>query len=222
LNAGFSITTSGSGYTGNASVTISGGGGSGANAFAVVSSGNVTSIIVDTAGSGYTTSPTITIAAPPVTSGNTTAVAVYNGEDKKSGGNAVTRYMTRRVTLADGFESGDLRVYLTAYQPSTSTIYVYYKILSDSDNDVFDNKSYQLMTQIGNANFSSTSKTDFRELTFAPGVSGTANNNVSYTSNSSAFNTFKTFAIKVVMSSTDTTNVPKVRDIRAIALPAGS
>ena len=221
LNTGFSVTTIGSGYTGNTSVTISGGNGSGANAYAVVSSGNVTSIIVDTAGSGYTTSPTITIAAPTVSSGNTTAVAVYNGEDKKSGGNAITRYITRRVTLADGFESGDLRVYLTAYQPSTSTIYVYYKILSDSDNDVFDNKSYQLMTQLGNGNFSSTNKADYRELTFAPGVSGTANNNVSYVSGSSAFNTFKTFAIKVVIASTDSTNVPKVRDLRVIAMPSG-
>jgi hypothetical protein len=123
--------------------------------------------------------------------------------------------------LADGFESGDLRVYLTAYQPSTSTIYVYYKILSDSDNDVFDNKSYQLMTQLGNGNFSSTNKADYRELTFAPGVSGTANNNVSYVSGSSAFNTFKTFAIKVVIASTDSTNVPKVRDLRVIAMPSG-
>ena len=77
------------------------------------------------------------------------------------------------------------------------------------------------MTQLGNANFVSTSKTDFRELAFAPGVSGAANNTVSYTSGSTAFNSFKTFAIKVVMAGSDTTNVPKVRDLRAIALPAG-
>jgi len=218
LNSGFSITAGGSAYTGNTTVTISGGGGSGANAYAVVSSGNVTSIVVDTPGSGYTTSPTITISG----GAGSGATATYNGEDKKSGGNAVTRYITRRVTLADGFESGDLRVYLTAYKPSTSNIYVYYKILSDSDNDVFDNKSYQLMTEIGNANYAATSKTDFRELTFAPGVSGTANNNVVYTSSTASFNTFKTFAIKVVMASTDTTNVPKVRDVRAIALPTGA
>ena len=163
------------------------------------------------------TTPTITISG----GAGSGATATYNGEDKKSGGNAVTRYITRRVTLADGFESGDLRVYLTAYKPSTSNIYVYYKILSDSDNDVFDNKSYQLMTEIGNANYAATSKTDFRELTFAPGVSGTANNNVVYTSSTASFNTFKTFAIKVVIASTDSTNVPKVRDLRVIAMPSG-
>jgi len=115
-----------------------------------------------------------------------------------------------------------LRVYLTAYKPSGSNIYVYYKILSGSDADIFDDKSYQLMTQLGNPNFASTSRTDFRELAFAPGVSDTANNIVSYTSGSTAFNSFKTFAIKVVMASNETIDVPKVRDLRAIALPSGA
>jgi hypothetical protein len=223
-NSNFVITTLGTGYTGNTGVTITGGGGSGANAYAVANTttGNITAIIVDVPGSGYTTSPTITIAAPPVTGGNTTAVAVYNGEDKKSDGNAKVRYITRRVTLADGFDSGDLRVYLTAYKPSGSNIHVYYKILSGSDSDIFDNKSYQLMTQLGNPNFASTNKTDYRELAFAPGVNNTANNTVSYTSGSTAFNSFKTFAIKVVMTSNETVDVPKVRDLRAIALPSGA
>jgi len=223
LNTGFTITTAGSGYTGNAAVTIgTDGGGSGANAYAVanVTTGNITSIIVDVGGSGYTSSPTITIAPPPVTGGNTTSVVVYNGENKKSGGNAATRYIMRRVTLADGFDSGDLRVYLTGYKPSGSNIHVYYKILSASDSDTFDTKNYQLMTEIGNNNFVSLTNNDYRELTFAPGVSGAANNSVSYTTNGSSFNSFKTFAIKIVLTGTNTTDVPKVRDVRAIALPA--
>ena len=222
LNTGFTITTAGSGYTANANVSIEGGGGSGANAYAVanVTTGNITSIIVDVGGSGYTTSPTITIGTPPVTSGNTTSVVVYNGEDKKSGGNSVTRYMTRRVNLADGFDSGDLRVYLTGYKPSGSNIHVYYKILSGSDSDTFETKNYQLMTEIGNGNFVSVTNNDYRELVFAPGISGAANNSVTYTTNTSSFNSFKTFSIKIVMSGTDTTNVPKVRDVRAVALPA--
>ena len=218
LNTGFSITTSGASYTGNAKVTISGGGGSSANAYAVanVTTGNITSIIVDIPGTGYTSSPIITISG----GGGSGATATYNGEDKKSGGNSVTRYMTRRVTLNDGFDSGDLRVYLTGYKPSDSNIYVYYKILSRSDSDTFDSKNYQLMTEIGNGNFVSANKSDYRELSFAPGVSGVANNSVSYTTSSSSFNTFKTFAIKIVMSGTNTTDVPKVRDVRAIAFPA--
>lgn len=222
LNSGFLIANSGSAYANSAdvTVTISGGGGSGAVATATVASNVITAITLTSGGSGYTTSPTITIT--PGSGGGSGASVTYNGEDKKTGGNAAVRYMTRRVTLADGFDSGDLRVYLTAYKPTGSDINVYYKILSGSDADVFDNKDYQLMTQLGNANFVSTNKKDYRELSFAPGVSSAANNSVSYASGSTAFNSFKTFAIKIVMSGSETTDVPKVRDLRAIALPSGA
>ncbi len=222
INSGFVIANGGTGYANSAdvTVTITGGGGSGAVATATVTSNVITAITLTSAGSGYTTSPTITIT--PGSGGGSSASVTYNGEDKKSGGNAKVRYMTRRVTLADGFDSGDLRVYLTAYKPSGSDVHVYYKLLSDSDADIFDNKNYQLMTQLGNANFVSTNKLDYRELAYAPGTSSTANNSVSYTSGATAFNTFKTFAIKIVMSGSDTTDVPKVRDLRAIALPAGT
>jgi len=222
-NSDINITNGGTLYSSNANavVTISaptGSNGSVALASAIVTNNVITSVYLTSPGSGYITSPTITIADANTT--GTGATIVYNGEDKKSGGNAVTRYITRRVTLNDGFDSGDLRVYLTGYKPSGSNIYVYYKILSRSDSDTFDTKNYQLMTEIGNNNFVSLAYDDFRELVFAPGISGAANNSVTYTTTNSSFNSFKTFAIKIVMSGTNTTDVPKVRDIRAIALPA--
>ena len=218
-NSNFTVTVGGSGYTGNANVTITGGGGSGANAYAVVANGNVTSIVVDSVGSGYITSPTITIGAPSVPAGNTTATATFNGEDKKSGGNAVVRYVTRKVVLNDGFDAGDLRVYLTAYKPQGSEVYVFYKILSNSDPETFDDKNYQLMTRIG-ANFVSTTKTDKREMVFAPGVNGVANNSVSYTSGATSYKSFRTFAIKIVMVGNDPVDVPVISDFRSIAYPS--
>jgi len=222
INSGFTIANSGSAYANSAdvTVTITGGGGSGATATATVASNAITAITLTNAGSGYTTSPTITIT--PGSGGGSGASVTYNGEDKKSGGNAKVRYMTRRVTLADGFDSGDLRVYLTAYKPSGSNIHVYYKVLSGSDSETFDDKKYQLMGQLGNPNFISTGENDYRELVFAPGTTDIANNAITYTTGSTAYNTFKTFSIKVVMSGSDTTDVPKVRDLRAIALPSGT
>jgi hypothetical protein len=64
---GATLTESGCGYTNNPlpTVTITGGGGSGAIAQAVVSNGRVTAINIINAGSGYTSTPTITISAPP-------------------------------------------------------------------------------------------------------------------------------------------------------------
>lgn len=218
-NTGFIVTNGGSGYSSGSppTVTISGGGGSGATARANVTAAGVIDAIYLTndGGSGYTTSPTVTI-------GSGSATVTYNGEDKKSGGNAGARYITRKVVLADGFESGDLRVYLTVYKPSTGNIYVYAKLLSDSDPATFDDNNYQLLTQVDtNVNFVSTNANDYREMTFAPGVNNVANNSISYVSGTTAFKSFRTFAIKIVMVGTDPTDVPKVRDFRAIATPAG-
>ena len=221
-NSDIIVTNGGSAYEGmdNVAITITGGGGTGAQAVANVANGVIDRIYITNAGSGYETSPTITISS--LTANGSGATATVNGEDKRTGGNSIVRYITRRVTLNDGFDSGDLRVYLTAYKPQNANIRVYYKILSKSDSQTFDEKNYQLMTELGNQNFSSLSSTDYRELVFAPGANGVANNAVNYTSNGSAFNTFKTFAIKVVLTGTNPTDVPKVRDFRAIALPSGS
>jgi len=218
----FVITSGGSSYANSAdvTVTITGGGGSGAVATANVVSNVITDIVLTSGGSGYTTSPTITIT--PGSGGGSGAVVTYNGEDKKSGGNSKVRYITRRVTLADGFDSSDLRVYLTSYRPAGSNIYVYYKVLSASDPDVFADKNYKLMTQLNNTNFVSTGRTDYRELTFAPGANNIETNTISYTSGSTAYNSFKTFAIKIVLASSETIDVPRVRDLRAIALPSGT
>jgi len=221
-NSGIILVSGGTGYSTNANavVLIEGGGGSGATAAAVVTNNVVTSVYLTAAGSGYETSPTITLTDANTTPG-TGVTITYNGEDKKSGGNSNVRYITRKVNLADGFDSGDLRVYVTAYKPSGSNIRVYFKMLSISDPDAFEDKNYQLMTQLNNPNFVSNNYNDYREISYAPGVNGTANNSVSYTSGSTAFSNFRTFAIKIVLTGSSTTDVPKVRDFRAIALPAG-
>ena len=216
------IVSGGSGYANSAdvAVTITGGNGSGATATANVVSNTIDKIFITNEGAGYTTSPTFTIT--PGSGGGSGAVVLYNGEDKKSGGNADVRYITRRVTLADGFDSGDLRVYLTAYKPSGSNIHVYYKLLSKSDPDAFTDKNYQLMTQLGNPNFVSTGDFDYRELKFAPGENGVPDNSISYDSDGTSYSSFRTFAIKVVLRGTSTVDVPKVRDVRVIALPSGN
>ena len=220
-NTDIAVISGGSGYANAADVNviITGGGGSGATAEANVVGGIIDDIFIVDAGFGYTGTPTITIT--PGSGGGSGAEAVIIGETDKRGGPALARYITRRVTLNDGFDSGDLRVYLTAYKPIDGDIYVYGKLLSSSDPDIFDEKEWQLLTQLGNANFVSLNSNDYRELVFAPGINGIANNSVTYTSGSSTFNTFRTFAVKVVMSGSSSVDVPKVRDLRVIALPAG-
>jgi trimeric autotransporter adhesin len=61
----YTITSGGSGYVSAPTVTVSGGGGSGATAVASISAGVVTNIAAVNAGSGYTSAPSVTISPPP-------------------------------------------------------------------------------------------------------------------------------------------------------------
>ncbi len=61
----YTVTRGGNGYVSPPTVTITGGGGSGATATAFVSGGLVVAINAGAAGSGYTSAPTVTIAPPP-------------------------------------------------------------------------------------------------------------------------------------------------------------
>jgi hypothetical protein len=64
----------------------------------------------------------------------------------------------------------------------------------------------------------SSTEFDYREYEYRPSLTDNA---ILYTSDSgSSFDTFKTFAIKIVMTSNDPAVVPKVKDLRIIALPA--
>jgi hypothetical protein len=45
-------------------------------------------------------------------------------------------------------DSGDLRVFYTAYRPKGTNIYVYYKILNRNDIQPFENSKWQLMTTV--------------------------------------------------------------------------
>lgn len=219
-NTSFVVANTGSGYANSSDVTITitGGNGSGASARANVVNGAIDFVYIEDTGSLYTGTPTITVT--PGSGGGTGANIIAVGETSSSGGPALARYITRSVTLNDGFDSGDLRVYMTAYRPKESYIYVYVKLLSVSDPDKFEDKDWVLLTQLGNANFVSTNSSDYRELTFAPGTAGVANNSVSYTSNGVSYDTFRTFAVKIVMAGTNSADVPKIRDLRVVALPS--
>ena len=100
----------------------------GSNTFMAVNvvTGIVSNVVPIGAGSGYLTTPTITLTD----SGVTQAVANVVGEDSSKGGNINARYISRRVTLEDGFDASDLKVILNAYKPLGTGVHVYYKVKS--------------------------------------------------------------------------------------------
>lgn len=144
------------------------------------------------------------------------------GEDGISGGNALAKYITRVVTLADGQDAEDLKIFVASYIPSGSSVEVYYKILNDSDEGPIDVRSWVQMTQVTSSATKSDdiNKQDFKELEFTvPTANLTGGSGeVQYTVGGTTFTGFKRFAIKIVLLTSNPANPPKLKDFRALAL----
>ena len=169
---------------------------------------------------------------------STNAAITVTEDYVKSGGLAQSRYITRTVTLTDGQDAEDLRVYLTAYKPSGSNIFVYYKILHADDSDTFGDARWIPMTLDTGQGFtsdiaysSSENRNDFLELTYKiPAYAATTGSPYLFGANNSTgvveyrntakvrFSSFKYFAIKIVLTNQNSSNPPRVKDLRAIAL----
>lgn len=226
-NSLITVTNGGSGYnvqTTTVSIsTPTGKNGEQAYATANVVGGVIDAIHVTTPGAGYIQTPTVTIVDANNTPG-TGATAIIAGETSVKGGPAATRYVTKKVVLDGGFDSGDLNVYLSAYRPVGTDINVYYKVLSRNDTQTFDEGYWQLMTKTNSCDgtFSQT-REELYEYTFAPGTLGKEQGFISYLSNNGqTYYTFSQFAIKIVLTTTDKTIVPHLSDMRTIALPSNT
>ena len=100
------VVDGGTEYTVAPTVTITGGGGTGATATSTIDSGAVDSITVTSGGTAYTSAPTVTITAPGITA---TATATTDGDEVNSitvddGGSGYTSPPT--VTITGGNGSG--------------------------------------------------------------------------------------------------------------------
>jgi hypothetical protein len=210
----FTIIASGSGYSNANTITVTSALGSGANAnVRVDANGNVIGIYVTSGGSGYLDDFDISYYTHPTTP----ATIVLNSEYDSSGGPCLARYITKPIKLADGYDAGDLRVFLGANKPGSSEVSVFYKVLADGDKDNFNDRPYQKMECI-NPTVTPSLDESFREYEYRPSATV---NQVTYTSsNGVTYDTFKTFAIKIVLTSSDPAIVPSIKDLRIIATPA--
>jgi len=201
---------------------IAGGDGTGADGFAVANtdgSNTVSYIVVNSSGSGYITTPTINIASGNASTGVVNATATILGETGKRGGNIKAKYLTRQITLEDGFESGDIRVFMDAIRPNGTDIHVYYKVMSGEDPDRFSDKPWVLMNKVKDTK--SKDQKTIIELQFRPDL---MENKLSYVENGKQYpigGKFKYFAIKVALTAVDSTVAPIVKNLRIIATPEG-
>ena len=147
-------------------------------------------------------------------------------DEDTSIGSASSKYITKTITLADSLDAEDLKVFLTAYRPAGTSIEVYARMLSESDSDSLDQKPWtELTSAASNPISQNTNRFDFKEYAFnlptSVGVTGSAflNSGVfQYTDGTFKASNFKYFAIKIVLKGTSFHRVPRLRDLRAIAL----
>ena len=112
-------------------------------------------------------------------------------------------YVTRKVTLRTPATS--IKVYLDAVKFDTSEIQVLYKILRSDDASDFDEIGWEYFNTTGGPDLnvnSSVDNYDFIEREYT----------------TSGLNEFISFAIKIRMQGTNSSEVPRVKDLRAIAL----
>lgn len=154
--------------------------------------------------------------------------------EKGNFGNSFNRYLSKAVTLVDGQDSEDLRVYVAAYRPEGTTVYVYAKLSNAFDGDAFVDKVWTPLSTNSALVSSKSDPNDFVEYTYTlPEANTDPGDNSAYlntdnsgivryqNANGQVFDTFKTFQLKVVLTSeVGSHRVPRLQDIRAIALMA--
>lgn len=147
------------------------------------------------------------------------------GEETRDG-LADAKYVSRIVTLADGMDAEDIKVYVDAYKPKNTEVHVYGKFQNAEDFSNFDSLEWIKLTQVTPENVYSDPKdqTDFREFEYEiPAEYKNSDGFFTYTDSGSQTGTFirfKKYSIKIVLT-TETDyefNPPKVTDLRVIAL----
>jgi hypothetical protein len=150
--------------------------------------------------------------------------------EKYEYGDAKSKYISKTVQLADGFDAEDLRVWLTAYRPTGSDITVFARFKADSDPTAIENIIWTKLDVEGKTNFTSSvaNRDDFKEFEYYLGSTVKGNGLGAYVDGNGTFtyksedgvlyNNYKFFDIKIVLNASGQHRIPRIKDMRAIAL----
>lgn len=145
---------------------------------------------------------------------------INNSSTSETGnnGSALSKYISRRVVLDDGQDAEDLKLYLSNKIPSVADVKVYGKFQNASDSSNFDDLSW-IELELTNTPLNSSSRAGFVEYEYTiPAANKNGSDIFEYTAGSATYTGYKTFAVKIVMLSSNTSAVPRIRELRAIAL----
>ena len=131
-------------------------------------------------------------------------------ETLASDGGATSKYITKKVTLKEGFNADSLRVIIAKNLPAGSSVKVFYRVQSDIDNSDFESLPFIEMTKV-TEDVVNQNITEYYDCEYKA-------DNITYTAEESSFEEFRYFQIKLVLFATNTAKVPTVKNLRAIAL----
>jgi hypothetical protein len=145
--------------------------------------------------------------------------------NNSDGDSALAAYISKVVTLAEGFDAEDFRLYVTGYRPNDTDIKAYIRVLNAADPlTIADNPWIPLDLIEGVGMFSSTTNPDdFREFVYQ--ITETAGANygktagvVNYTNGSGKYSGYKSFQVRLTMRSSKIGLVPRMLDYRGVAI----
>lgn len=137
----------------------------------------------------------------------------FKDETEGLGSSASAKYVTREISLANPATALDVRI--TANNHPTASIRVLYKIRRVNDNRDFDDIPYEYFNTNGSAD---------ETITYSENRSQTPYNAEYYDSfyeqkfTTTGLEEFSSFSVKIVMTGTNPAFVPRITDMRAIAL----
>jgi hypothetical protein len=178
------------------------------------------------------TSPVINFDASSIMIGEYIVNSSTTDSSERIGlGEAEAKYVSKMVQLADGMDAEDIRVLLGAYRPTGTDIRVYAKFLSSTDSRNFNEVEWTRLyiKSETNSTSSSVNREDYRELEYQLGTTSLGNglgawNNTSTDSinykdpTGALYTNYKYFAIKIVLLANSYSLVPRLKDLRVLAL----
>jgi len=135
-------------------------------------------------------------------SGNATNSGASSNELSARGGSELSRYITRKVELAE--EADSFTVIFNANKPSGSDIKLFYRILEGGESGDINDKPFIHVTGDIPVN-----EIGFEEVRYDVVESNSGVNDLSNKS-------FSTIQFKLVLTATSSSRIPRVRDFRAI------
>ena len=152
----------------------------------------------------------------------------FSGNTASTGGNAYNKYISQTITLDEGQDAEDLLVNITAYIPPGAEVDVWVKLLNGEDSDTITQRDWIAMEKVYNRTASSLSnRNDFKDYKYSlpvsymtgPATVNSPGGEVQYTNSQGiTFTGYKYFQVKIGLRSTNSAIIPRVADLRCIAL----